>query len=217
MDAPQATVAMKRQTAYKIWIHDIHSASMLVDAGTGLPFYSIRDLHVVRVNILGIVIDRFVSEAYGSLVLDDGSGQVRLKVWGDDISLIQDVDVGNLVLVIGRLADFEKERYVRPEIVRGVHYDWALLRRLELVQQFGTPSREEKVVVSEKRVAEKEVEPSLAAREIILQTIEKHEEVDEAMFLSACHMPQEKVQNALYDLLKEGEVFSPKKGFYRLV
>jgi len=206
----------KRHTAYKVWIGGIHKNPIVRDEN-GSSKISIGSLQVARVNLIGGVIDAFKSENYGSLLVDDGSGTIRLKVWGEDLGLFEDKQVGDLVLVVGRVGEFNEERYVRPEIVRKISTDWALLRRLELVQKFGAPKKEEKVEVSVKDQPQKEVEPSLAAREAILNTIEKLEEVDEAKLVEACAMPREKVMVALNDLLKEGEVFSPKKGLYRLV
>ena len=37
-----------------------------------------------------------------SLSLDDGSGAIRVKAWNETINLFLDVDIGDLVLVIGK-------------------------------------------------------------------------------------------------------------------
>ena len=208
---------MKRQTAYKVWIKDIHSAQNQIDATSGLPFFLMHGKNLVRVNFIASIIDLFVSGTYGSFVVDDGSAQIRLKVWGDDLILLEGKGIGDLVLVIGRVAEFNDERYVRPEIVRLISQDWALLRRIELIKEYGIPQKEEKVLLEKEDHSSPEVEPSLAAREMILVTIERQEEVSEQELFTACALPKEKVITALYDLLKEGEIFSPKKGYYRLV
>ncbi|MDP3729033.1 MAG: OB-fold nucleic acid binding domain-containing protein [bacterium] len=211
------SIPLKRQTAYKIWLKEVHLAESKVDENSGFPYFSIAGKHIVRVNVIGSVIGSFYSGGYGSLIIDDGSAQVRVKVWGDDLSLIEGKNIGDFILVVGRLADYQDERYIRPEIIRSIHLDWALLRRLELIKEYGVPTKEEKVVLVKENSSVPEVEPSLAARERILNTIEKHEEVAEDILVEECKMSKDKVMVALYDLLKEGEIFSPKKGFYRLV
>ncbi len=216
-EVPVVSSQLKRQTAYKIWIKDVHSAQSQVDSTTGFSSYLSRDKIIVRVNIIGSIIDSFQSGNYGSYVLDDGSAQIRLKVWGDDIFLVEGKSIGDFILVVGRIADFQGERYIRPEIVRGIHYDWALFRRLELIKEYGLPQKKEKVVMSKEEKSVPEVEPSLLAREMVLNTIEKEEEVSEEVLFKACELPRDKVSAAIYDLLKEGEIFSPKKGYYRLV
>jgi hypothetical protein len=57
----------------------------------------------------------------------------------------------------------------------------------------------------------------LKAREIILNTIEKMDVAGEEDLISACGMAKEKVLFAINELVKEGEIFSPKKGSYSLV
>jgi RPA family protein len=210
-------VLPKRQTAYKVWVKDIHSSVQKKDNATSLVSFEINNKNVVRVNLVASIIESNVSGNYGVMVVDDGSAQVKLKVWNDDLWLLEDKQVGDFVLIIGRIAEFNNERYVRPEIIRNVSFDWALLRRLELIKEYGTPKVEEKVVVSVEEMPMKEVEPSLVAREIILRTVEKMDDVSEEDLIAACKMPKEKVLVAIYDLLKEGEIFSPQKGFYRLV
>lgn len=217
MDEVPSQTVMKRQTAYKVWMKDIHAAQSQIDATNGFPSFVLEGRTFVRVNVIGSIIDTFTSGTYGSFVVDDGSAQVRLKVWGEDLYLFEGKGIGDLVLVIGRVAEFNGERYIRPEIIRSISQDWALLRRIELTKAFGAPQKEDKVVMEKESSSAPEVEPSLAAREIILTTIEKQEEVSEQELFQACALPKDKVTVALYDLLKEGEIFSPKKGFYRLV
>jgi len=207
----------KRQTAYKFWIKDLYSGIPKVDETTQLKAFEVRGKSVVRVNVLGNIIDTSVQDNYGSMTIDDGSAQIRLKVWNDDVELMKEKQVGDFVMIIGRLSDFNNERYVRPEIIRNMSFDWALLRNLELNHEYGAPSREEKIILKKEESVPDEVEPTLRAREIILNTIEKNEEASEDDLVSACGIAKDKVMFALYELLKEGEVFSPKKGYYSLV
>ena len=166
----------------------------------------------------GYTVDKFTT--FSVLKMEaDGVDCCRLK---DAVSyigchVVAQHSFGDFVLIIGRIAEFKGERYIRPEIVRLISLDWALLRRLELMKEYGVPNKEEKVVLVPEKSSTPEVEPSLAAREKILTIIEKMEEVAEQILVDECKMSKDKVMVALYDLLKEGEIFSPKKGFYRLV
>ena len=208
---------LTRNTAYKVWIHDIYTAMPVVDVDSGMPYLPIKDKKVVRCNIFGTVVDEDERQGYSSVEVDDGSGSIRLKVWNDDAHLVDSLEVGDMVFVIGRYAEFNDERYIRPEIIRVVNIDWALLRRLELTKEYGAPSKEERIIASEVVSDEPAVEPSRAARERILTAIEKHEEVDDAGLVAACGLTREIVMAAVLELLKEGEIFSPKPGFYRLL
>ena len=186
----------KRQTAYKTWIKNLYAFEGVVDSQTGFPTFFFQGQRVVRVNILGSIIDTFLTESYGSFVLDDSSGQVRLKVWGEDLGLFQGKGVGDIVLVIGKVAEFQGERYLRPEILRKVDFDWALYRRLELTKLQGIPTG--KVVLEKETVSPSEGESSLFVREHLLQTIEKEGEIGEEALLQGCQMAREKVVQVLY-------------------
>jgi len=208
--------AIKRHIAYKVWINVLHTGAQGQDP-SGIFTVQFQEMSLARVNIVGNVIDHFISPGYGSLLIDDGSGSIRVKVWSDDLSLLKFSKIGDIVMVIGRVAEFQGERYLRPEIIRTSTMDWALLRRLELMKSYGPPKKEDKITAIPENHPQPEVEPSLAAREAIINVIEKHEEVDEATLFAACPLSKEKVHVALQDLLKEGEIFSPRKGFYQLV
>jgi RPA family protein len=212
MDKP-----IKRHTAYKVWIRDVHKSPEKIDEDSGLPYLDINDKHVSRVHLFGSIINTRATEGYGSLILDDGSANIQLKTWGADVYLAEDKQVGDLVFVVGRYSTFNNERYIRPEVVRRVSMDWALLRRLELTKEYGIPSKEEKVEVAPDNPPQTETGSSLSLREAILNEIEKQDEVEEEALITVCNMPKEEVMLAVQDLLKEGEIFCPKKGYYRLV
>ncbi|MDP3918734.1 MAG: OB-fold nucleic acid binding domain-containing protein [Nanoarchaeota archaeon] len=211
------TTFLKRQTAYRVWIKDLHNKEVMIDEN-GLKYLKIGDHNVMRVNIFGVVIDKSNAENYANIVVDDSSANMRMRVWGDDISFFEDLKVGDRVFVIGRWSEFNEERYVRPEIVTSVDMDWSLLRRLQLIKEYGVPNHEEKVIVKEELTEDvEEVEPSLVAREAVLNIIEKHDEADINLIMKDSKLAKEKLQSAIMDLLKEGEIFSPKMGYYRLV
>jgi len=92
-----------------------------------------------------------------------------------------------------------------------------LLRRLELNKTYGAPSKEEKIEIKEESNKVEEVPPSLSAREVVLNMIEKFDELSEVDLVSKSKVKKEVLDLAIQDLLKEGEIFSPKKGYYRLV
>ena len=206
-----------RHTAYKVWIKDIHNTEEVIDAESGFPYLSVKDKKIVRLNVFGSIVDKFSSESYATVVLDDSSGSVRLRVWADDLYLFENVEVGDLVFIVGRWAEYNGERYLRPEVVRKISIDWALLRRLELSKEYGVPSKEDKVIVKVESEGVKEIEPTLAAREAVLSIIDKK---DEATAAEVCHesgISMDKIEVAINDLLKEGEIFAPRQGVYRLV
>ncbi len=93
----------KRNVAYKFRIGDILLGKPVMD-GDKFSFLELGDKKIVRINIIGNIIDKYESggeKKYCFLTLDDGSGQIKLKCFGDDVNKFKDVTQGQTVLVIG--------------------------------------------------------------------------------------------------------------------
>ncbi len=140
----------KRNTAYKLWISDLLNAHL--NNGGAVNFFKIRDKEVHRVNIVANVVFKFDStdNSYGSLTIDDGSGSIRLKAWREDTAIFDGVKVGDMVLVIGRPRSFNNEVYINPELIKVLDDpNWELVRKLELLKEFGPPPKVAEPVVDE--------------------------------------------------------------------
>jgi len=211
----------KRHTAYKFWVQDIAEA---VPKREDTTFFEIRGKKAVRVNILANVIHKYVNlgNSYGLLMLDDGSGQVRIKAWDEDVRLVNKAGIGNCVLVVGRLTHINNETFIRPEIVRVVDdLEWELVRKLELNKMYGQPEKQiMDPAVIEDVVNEEPIEPSIAAREKIMGLIEKNsgeEGLEIAELVELAHMEEKKAEAVIEELLKEGEAYQPRQGYIKLI
>lgn len=86
-----------------------------------------------RINLLATVVAKNDREGQKSLVVDDGTGQIRLRFFENDWQFGKS-EIGDFVLIIGRLRRFGAESYVVPEILKPVKdVKWADARRLELM------------------------------------------------------------------------------------
>lgn len=207
-----------RQTAYKVWIRDIHCAEKSAESEENAPYLSIGGRQVVRVQVFGSVVNSSILPSYGSIMLDDGSGTIRVKAWGEDVKLLEGLLVSDWVFLVCRWAEFEGERYLRLESVRKVSVDWALCRRLELLHMFGAPKKEERVEVSAHEDNQKNTGgASLVVRGEILALLEDIGEVEEKVILNRLQRSGEEVRSALSELVAEGEVFCPRKGYYSIL
>jgi len=94
-------------------------------------------LRVSRARILATVMNKFVTEdgKYGFLVLDDGTETIRAKVF-KTTKILNGIDVGDLVDVIGKIKEYDDELYIAPEIVRKIDDpNFVVLRKAELLEQ----------------------------------------------------------------------------------
>ena len=127
----------KRNVAYKLRIGDILIGKPVMD-GERFSFLEIGDKRVVRVNLIGNIVDKFDSDGdkkYVFFTLDDGSGQMRLKAFGDDADKFREVQQGQTVLVIGVLRSWNNENYVQPEIIKEKDPKYLMVRKLEIENQ----------------------------------------------------------------------------------
>ncbi len=127
---------MARQTAKKARIWDVVNGTFIKKEGfepsvvrTGLGE------EISRVRFLGTVVSKFVAEdsKFASVTIDDGSDTIRLKTF-KTAKPLDALNVGDIVDVIGKLREYEGEKYMIPEIARKIaDPNYELMRRLELV------------------------------------------------------------------------------------
>ncbi len=219
-----------RQTAYKVWIKDIVNSELIKQGGEWDPScIEVNGEKVSRVNIIAVNIFKYKSEDgnYCSITLDDGSDTIRLKAWKEDSGLLENLNVGDIVLVVGRVKEYNDEKYILPEIVKVVkNPNWELVRKLELFKNYGSPNQElekkdvkEEIQTSNEQQVEEEViednQSTNGVRQKILNGIEKldvEEGVDKESLLKTLGIEQEKTNTAILELLKEGEIYELKPG-----
>ena len=113
-----------RQPAHKIWINDLLNSSYLPGEGEFEPhFFIVHGKKISRVNLIATVINKYESDAYSYLDLDDGSGTLRAKFWAEDIKFVKKVNLGNLILVVGKCRKFNNEIITIKMIMSGIAFD----------------------------------------------------------------------------------------------
>src|SRR3989344_8480421 len=126
----------KRNIAYKLRIGDILMGKPVLN-GEKFSFLELGNKQIIRVNIIGNVIDKFESDSssgksYIFTKIDDGSGQISIKAFGDDIEKISSFTQGQTILCIGTLRYFNNETYISPEIIKNIETPYLLVRKLEI-------------------------------------------------------------------------------------
>ncbi len=128
---------IRRQTAIKTRISDIVNSKFIRKEGLE-PSYVLTDMgqRISRAKIVGTITDKFLSESgnYSSITLDDGTGAVRIKTFQDNIDMLQNVTIGDLVSIIGRVKEYAEENYIAPEIIKPMlEPNFQLLHKLEVL------------------------------------------------------------------------------------
>lgn len=124
----------ERQVAIKVQIKTLHTGEFVKQEGMNPNYIKTEDLEISRARVLATVIDKFVSEDgnYATLTLDDTTDTIRCKVFRE-LEIIENIEKGDLVDVIGKIREYNEERYIQPEIiVKITDPNFEVLRKLEV-------------------------------------------------------------------------------------
>jgi len=127
----------KRNIAYKLRIGDILIGKPIMN-GERFGFLELGNKKIVRINIIGNIVDKYENDGetkYSFLTLDDGSGQIKLKSFGDDVEKFKNIAQGQTVIVIGNLRNWNNETYISPEIIKEQDQKYLFVRKIEIEKQ----------------------------------------------------------------------------------
>ncbi|MBI3622669.1 hypothetical protein HY212_01135 [Candidatus Pacearchaeota archaeon] len=198
----------KRNIAFKLRIGDLLIGKP-VNNGERFGFLELGDKKIIRVNIIGNVVDKYESlgeKKYLSITIDDGSGQIKLKAFGDDVDKFSKVIQGQTVIVIGTLRVWNNETYIGLEIIKEQDPKYLLVRKLELEKERPKNSQTDR----------KEI---LAIKDRLLETIKNSEAeggVEKDIIIMKFNEVSPTIVNQeIQKLLEEGIIFEPRPGKVR--
>ncbi len=128
-------MARKRMVARRATVSDITEGTYYIQEGFD-PNYVVTpfSLGISRARVTGTIMDTYLNDDgnYGFMVLDDGSDTIRLKFFNETEPL-QYISAGAIVEVIGKVREYNEERYIMPELVvpKDIHHE--LLRKIEYI------------------------------------------------------------------------------------
>ncbi|MEK6817394.1 MAG: OB-fold nucleic acid binding domain-containing protein [Nanoarchaeota archaeon] len=201
----------KRNIAYKLRIGDILMGKPIMNQEK-FQFLELGDKKIVRVNVIGNIVDKYQSEGekkYIFLTLDDGSGQIHLKTFGDELEKFKEVQQGETVLVIGIIRNWNNETYISPEIIKEKNPKYLLVRKLELEKQRlessdNKPLAKEQIKVLKDRILD------------MVKNSEKDNGIEtEKIVAEIRDVSPEIINQEIQRLLEDGMIFEPRPGRVR--
>ena len=215
-----------RQTAYIVGINEINNSTYTKSDGEWEPnFVTIRGIKVSRVNLIGVVISASGEENIKSFVIDDGQSNIQVRIF-DPLTFQVNVEIGDIVMVIGRPREYNNEKYIAPEIVKHIKDEtWLEVRKKQLSKikplasiQEEHPVKEEvkptfnpgEIKVEEDTIVE---ETPISDAESIFNLIKELDlgdgaDIEEVILKSK----NENCEKIITGLLHEGEIFEVKHG-----
>lgn len=195
----------KRNIAYKLRIGGIRAGKPILE-GERMLHVEVGGKNVVRVNVIANIVEKYIQEGekkFGSVTLDDATGQLKVKVFGDDLNKLNELNQGDTVLVIGLLRFWSDEVYITPEIIKKKDSQYLLVRKLEVeADEPKTLAREEVAELKDKileMVKAGESEGGVDVDKIILELKE----------------PPNVINQEIKKLLEDGIAYEPRPGKLR--
>jgi len=129
---------MKRQTAKKVRLWDLMNGDFVKKEGFEPSYIKTRTgENISRAHVIGTVVSVFKSDDgnFVSVTIDDGSDTMRLKAF-NETEVIEKLEEGSIVDVVGKVREYNGENYLIPEVARKVEDpNFELMRRLEFLQK----------------------------------------------------------------------------------
>ncbi len=201
----EETEIRKRNVAYKLRIGDILNGKPFIGDEGKFLFLELGEKKVVRINILANCVDKFVQEGekkYATLTVDDSSGQIRLKAFGDDIGILTNIVQGDTLQIVGNVREWNGDLYVIPEIVKKVDPRWLLVRKLEVQNLRKNLPQDEGSVLKDsimQKIKDAEVDGGIDVDKIIMDT----------------EASPDLINTEIKKLLEEGLIYEPRPGRLR--
>lgn len=219
---PQRNI--KRQVAVKVSANELINGNYIKEEGW-LPNYIqlVDGKKVSRVNIIGIVVFKSNEENvnYQNTIIDDGSGKISLRSFEGDY--FKNINVGDIILVIGRPREFNKEIYLIPEILKKMqNHSWMKVRKIELNYRINNNFKNEASINKKKELSPSPnkipEDNSTHKPDVIYELIKKLDSgegipTDDIIKKSNIHDAEKFINK----LLENGDVFELKPGVLKVL
>ena len=221
----EAKLTYQRQEAVKVIIRELLDGKY-VQEQENVPNYLLTENNqkIYRLNLMATILHKQVQGAITDFILDDGSGQIVLRSFEEN-RLLDQLKVGAVIMVIGKLRMYNQERYVAPEIVKMINPGWLKVRALEMKERIAaemeasiTHSPAEQELVEEvkeeefKQNKEKEETEMLPMQKVtqLIKGLDQGEGVMMEEIISKS--PVNNTEQLLEKMLESGEIFQNSPG-----
>ncbi len=195
----------KRNIAYKMRAGEILAGKPILEADR-LKFLEANSKQIVRVNLIANIIDKYIQDGekkFASLTLDDATGQIKVKTFGDDIEKFSPFLQGDTVLITGLLRSWNNEVYITPEIIKKKSPSYLLIRKLEVEAEMPKTMEKEKLLDLKDKITR------------MIKESEKDGGINIDKIIMDLKEPAEIINSEIKKLLEDGAIYEPRPGKLR--
>lgn len=199
----------KRSVAKKIPINELIKGTFIKRPGWEPSGVLTKYGEISRVCIIGLVVSLSQTDNSGSFLVDDGTGSITIRYFESKPEYEQ-LKLGELVKIIGRVRENQNSIYLVPEILRSTNENWHKVHGLELALQ-------KKAAI--KLPVESDQEEIVAGpyQQIlnVIAMLDKGSGVDIENIISAAKIDD--CDKIISSLIAEGEIFEISPGKVKLL
>lgn len=227
----------ERQTAYVVTAESLQNGRYEKSPGEFEPNYVILQdgRKVSRINIIAAVVSITEDPTFKSFIIDDGTAKMSARIF--DKELFQDIQIGDLILLIGRPREFGSEIYLVPEIMKKiqdpkwVEHRKVLLSKIspiktttnitqtqeenfeetEVIEIVNTQTDNANTLTNKPPEIKQDQESKDLTEEDIIEKIRKLDK-GEGVFIEDLTKLSENSEKQVKNLLEQGEIFEIKPG-----
>ena len=195
---------IKRNIAYKLRVGSLFLGKNITEEER-FKFLEYGNKKVIRVNIVANIIEKYLSDdnRYLAFNIDDASGQIRLKIFGEEeTKRFSSFSQGDTIMIIGNLKFYKNELYVMPEIIKKLEPRYLLVRKLELENNMEIKDSKEVKAVRDHIID-------------IIKNADKQGGIDTESIIMEMKADPALISSEIRKLLEEGLAYEPRPGRIR--
>jgi len=178
--------------------------------------------------VLGTVVSRYETEKYTIVSLDDATATISARAFDGGKRILESLKIGDIADVIGEIREYNEEKYISPRTAYRIENpNWELVRRLEIMlekaQYAAAKPTAPTAALSSAPTAENEIAEEEVVEDkkyVVLRFIvefDRGKGVSYETLLKETKLAEKEVDDALNDLISEGEIFEPKISMFKKV
>ena len=169
-------------------------------------YLNMNGQEISRITAVAVVVQKSELNSYKTLTIDDGTGKISARVFEDKV-VLDKIDIGDVVAIVGRPREFSSEKYILIEIIKKIDPMWAKVRKLE----FEKSIKQDDILPNNKNSVEDAVVDLSPANKIfrLIKELDKGEGVSIEEILSKNIRDADKLIGML---LKTGDIFEIRRG-----
>ncbi len=122
-----------------------------------------EDQKIFRINVIATLVHKELRGSVTSILIDDGTGKIIMRMFEENKTAMN-LEVGDVVQIIGKIRVFNQEKYIFPEIIKKINHAWLKVRFLELQKDQKQTEKQEQNI-SQKR-DKLEIKNNISKKEI---------------------------------------------------